>query len=162
MHRLALYPGSFDPFTLGHLDIARRALRFFDALEITVAINPDKTISMPAQERTALIRQTITGIDNLSVCTFNGLIAPHACARGAVALVRGVRTASDFTYEATMAMANRRLCPDLETIYLLSAPDHAHISSSLVRDIARWGGDLAQFVPPAVAAALRRQYGTNT
>ncbi len=161
MSRHALYPGTFDPFTLGHLDIARRALVFFDTLEITVAINPDKATSMPANERAALIQEATIGIENLSVRTFSGLIATYACARGAVALVRGVRTACDFTYEAKMAMANSRLCHGLETVYLLTAPGHAHTSSSLVRDIARWGGELSQFVPPAIAAALRKKHSSN-
>lgn len=161
MSRLAIYPGTFDPFTLGHLDVAQRAARLFDLVEITVAVNPDKTASMPAVERAALIRQVVAGTGNLSVRTFEGLVAPYACARGAAALVRGVRTACDFTYEAKMAMANSRLCQGLETVCLISSPEHAHTSAGLVRDIAQWGGDLAQFVPPVVAEALRRHYATR-
>ena len=158
MARLALYPGSFDPFTLGHLDIAQRALRLFDAVEIIVAANPEKKASMPADVRAALIQEATADIQNLSVRTFEGLVAAYAEARGATALIRGVRSACDVTYEAKMAMANSRLCAELETIFLLTAPAYAHTSSSLVRDIARWGGDLTPFVPPAVAAALRRPY----
>ena len=161
MAHLALYPGSFDPFTLGHLDIARRALRLFDAVEIVVAIHPGKTSFMPAGERVALIREAAMGIENLSVDSLAGLVAPYARMRGATALVRGIRTACDFGAEARMAMANSQLCPGLETVYLLTAPAHAHTSSSLVRDTARWGGNLAPFVPPVVATALHARFSSK-
>ena len=158
MERLALFPGTFDPFTLGHLDIAQRALQLFDAVEIVVAANPDKRTTMPAPDRADLIRQATEGMDGLTVRILEGLIAPYACARGAVALVRGIRSPSDHTYEAKMAVANGTLCPGLETVLLFTAPGHAHTSGSLVREIARGGGDCTPFVPPVVAAALRKHF----
>ena len=162
MSRLALFPGTFDPFTLGHLDIARRALKLFDEVEIIVAVNPEKATMMPAEQRAELIRQATTGISNLSVRTFQGLTALHACAREATALVRGVRSALDFVAEAKMALANRQLCPGLDTVYLVTAPEHAHTSSSLVRDIARWGGNLESFVPPCIADALHCHFAHHS
>ncbi len=161
MTRLALYPGTFDPFTLGHLNIARRALRLFDQVDIIVARNLDKNVMMPIERRASVIRASIENINNLAIRTFEGLIAPYAAARGAIALVRGVRSASDFTYEATMAKANEHLNPSLETVILATAPEYAHISSSLVREVARWGGDLTHFVPPPVAVALADYYNVD-
>ena len=153
---LAIYPGTFDPLTLGHLDIAERALRIFDALEITVAVHADKKALLPASTRADLIRQSTAHLPGISVTTFDGLIAEYAQSRGAAALIRGLRSMSDFDYEHKMAYTNRRLVPDLDTVFFPAAAPHALTSSSLVRDILHWGGDISPFVPPPVAAALRR------
>jgi len=158
MTRLALYPGTFDPFTLGHLDIVRRALALFDDVEIVVAINPDKTTSMRADKRAELIREATAGLPGLSVTILTGLVAHYAARRRASALVRGLRSASDLAGETQMAAANSKLCPGLETVFLLTAPEHAHTSATLVRDIARWGGDLTAFVPANIASTLRKKY----
>ena len=153
--RTALFPGSFDPFTLGHLDVLERALRLFDRVEVTVAVNANKKTLFTADERCELIRASTAHLDGVLVRVFEGLIAEEACRRGAVALVRGLRGVGDLLYEQPMAAANRRLCPGLETIFILPAEAYAQISSTIVRDIHRWGGDAAGFVPAAVVEALR-------
>lgn len=156
---LALYPGTFDPITNGHLDVLARAAKLVDALEVTVAVNAEKKTLFSADERVALIRQCADdiGLTNVTVATFEGLIADYARQRGATALVRGLRQVSDFDYEFRMAFANRRLNPALETVYLMTGEDHAMISSSIVRDVHRWGGDVGLFVPPPVVEALRQK-----
>ena len=151
---LAIYPGTFDPLTLGHLDIAERALRIFDALEITVAVHSEKKALLPASTRAELIRRSTAHLPGISVTTFEGLIAEYAQTRSAVALIRGLRSMNDFDYEHKMAYTNRRLVPDLDTVFFPTAAAHALTSSSLVRDILRWGGDISPFVPTPVAMAL--------
>jgi len=152
--RLALYPGSFDPFTLGHLDIVQRAARLFDRLEITVAVNTSKAALFTVDERCALIRKCVAALPNVSVEPFEGLLVDRARERGAVALVRGLRQLSDFDYEFRMAFANRRLHGDLETVFLMTSEAHALISASIVREIHHWGGDVSSFVPDPVRRAL--------
>ncbi|MCA0269795.1 MAG: pantetheine-phosphate adenylyltransferase [Bacteroidetes bacterium] len=156
---LALYPGTFDPITNGHLDVLARAAPLVETLEVTVAVNAEKKTLFTADERVALIRTCVDdiGLTNVTVATFEGLIADYARQRGATALVRGLRQVSDFDYEFRMAFANRRLNPALETLYLMTGEDHAMISSSIVRDVHRWGGDVGLFVPPPVVEALRRK-----
>ncbi|MBE2186162.1 MAG: pantetheine-phosphate adenylyltransferase [Rhodothermales bacterium] len=156
---LALYPGTFDPITNGHLDVLARAAPLVETLEVTVAVNAEKKTLFTANERVALIRTCVDdiGLTNVTVATFEGLIADYARQRGATALVRGLRQVSDFDYEFRMAFANRRLNPALETLYLMTGEDHAMISSSIVRDVHRWGGDVGLFVPPPVVEALRRK-----
>jgi len=152
--RLALYPGSFDPFTYGHLDIVRRAAVLFDRLEVTVAVNSAKEPLFPAEERCRLIRECVADVEGVTVHPFEGLLVDRARARGAVALVRGLRQLSDFDYEFRMAFANRRLHGDLETVFLMTSEDHALISASIVREIHAWGGDVSSFVPEPVRRAL--------
>ena len=154
---LALYAGSFDPVTLGHLDLIARALALFERVEVTVASNAEKRTLFSAERRVALIRDSARGLDGadrLSVTAFEGLLVDRARDAGAAALVRGIRGAADFEYEMRMAMANRRLLPGLETVFLAPAPEHQFISSSIVRDVFRWGGDPSGFVPAPVARAL--------
>ena len=153
---LAIYPGTFDPLTFGHLDIAERALHIFDAVEITVAVHTTKSALLSAPSRADLVRQSTAHLQGISVTIFDGLIAEYARSQGAVALVRGLRSMNDFDYEHKMAYANRRLVPDLDTIVFPTAAAHALTSSSLVREILRGGGDIGPFVPPPVAAALSR------
>ena len=153
-HRLALYPGSFDPFTHGHLDIVERAARIFDHLEVTVAVNSGKKPFMSPDERVRLIEECVAGFDNVSVSPFEGLLVDHARARGAVALVRGLRQVSDFDFEFRMAFANRRLHDGLETVFLMTSEEHALIAASIVREIHHWGGDVSSFVPEPVLRAL--------
>ncbi len=155
--RLALYPGTFDPVTLGHLDVLERALAVFDRVEVTVAVNASKQTLFSADERVALVHESIAGMDGadrVTVAVFEGLLVDHARACGAVALVRGLRQVSDFDYEMRMAVANRRLAPGVQTVFFPPAEDQAFVAASIVRDIHRWGGDVASFVPPAVARAL--------
>ena len=155
--RLALYPGSFDPITYGHLDILERALRLFDEVEVTVAVNTRKQTLFTVEERCALVEaatQGMEGVERLIVAPFEGLLVDHARARGAVALVRGLRQVSDFDYEFRMAFANRRLAPDVETVLFMTSEEHAFVAASIVREVHYWGGDVSHFVPPPVVEAL--------
>jgi pantetheine-phosphate adenylyltransferase len=155
--KLALYPGTFDPVTLGHLDVLERALRVFDRIEVTVAVNAAKTALFTTDERVALVRESLTGVagaDRVTVAAFEGLLVDHARATGAVALVRGLRQVSDFDYEFRMALANRRLHPDLQTVFLMPGEAHVFVAASIVREIHRWGGDVSSFVPEPVIRAL--------
>jgi pantetheine-phosphate adenylyltransferase len=151
---LALCPGSFDPFTNGHLDIVARAARLFERVEVVVAVNASKQTLLTIEERCDLIRACTAHLENVAVAPFEGLLIDHARAVGAVTLVRGLRQVSDFDYEVRMAFVNRRLHPELDTLFLMPSQDHALIHSSLVREVYRWGGDVSSFVPPPVLEAL--------
>ena len=154
---LALFPGSFDPFTNGHLDILERALRIFDEIEVTVAVNASKVPIFSVEERCALINQSTMHLDGVRVSPFEGLIADYARSKKAVALVRGLRQSRDFEYEHPMALANRHIFSDLETVFFLPAAEVAFLSSSIVRDIYKWGGDVTQLVPGPVRDALQNK-----
>ena len=151
---LALYPGTFDPFTYGHLDVLKRALRLFDEIEVTVAINASKKTLLTIEERCDLIRKCTVDLEGVTVAAFEGLLVDRAQDRGAKALLRGLRQVKDFDYEFRMAFANRKLHPDLETVFLMTSEEYAFISSTIVRDVYRWQGNLAKFVPPPVVQAL--------
>jgi pantetheine-phosphate adenylyltransferase len=157
--RVGLYPGSFDPMTLGHLDIVGRALGVFDRVVVAVLANSAKTPRLPANVRVeviaAAIREAGLPADRVEVATFEGLTVDAARAHGASAIVRGLRSASDFEAELQLAQNNRRLAPELDTLCFITAPEHASISSTLVREIAALGGDVTSMVPPAAATALR-------
>jgi len=157
--QLALYPGSFDPFTLGHLDIVERASRLFDRVEITVAENTSKKTLLSLEDRRRLVTECTAHLSNVTVCSFTGLLAEYAVRQGAGALVRGLRQVSDFEYEFRMAFANRRLAPDVETVFLMTSEQYALVSSSIVREIHHWGGDISSFVPPPVLRALKTAQG---
>ena len=155
--KLALYPGTFDPITYGHLDVLERALKVFDEIEVTVAINAAKKSLFSIEDRVGLVQasvQSVDGADRVRVTAFEGLLVDHARATGAVALVRGLRQVSDFDYEFRMALANRRLHPELQTVFLMPSEDHTFVAASIVREIHHWGGDVSSFVPPVVADAL--------
>lgn len=152
--RVALYPGTFDPFTLGHLDVLERALHLFDRIEVTVAVNADKKSLFSIEERCELIRKCIQHLDRVDVAAHEGLIADRAREAGAIALVRGLRQVSDFDYEMRMALANRELHSGLETVFMPASGTHAFISSTIVRDIHRWNGDVSPFVPEPVVEAM--------
>ncbi len=157
MATLALYPGTFDPVTHGHLDVLARALTLFDRVEVTVAVNASKRTLFSVEDRVGLVQACVADLDahdRVSVTAFEGLLVDHARATGAAALVRGIRQVSDFDYEMRMAMANRRLHPELQTVFLMPAAEHAFVASSIVRDVHRWGGDVSSFVPPVVVEAL--------
>jgi pantetheine-phosphate adenylyltransferase len=150
--RLGVYAGSFSPFTLGHLDIARRAAKLFDRLYIAVMINGAKTPLWSARERCAMIEASLadSGLDNIVVESDGGLLADYAKKRGACALIRGIRDAADLAAETQAFAANRLLNPGLESVFLLSRPELAFISSALVREIAGFQGDLRGLVPEAI------------
>lgn len=152
---LALYPGSFDPFTLGHLDILERACRLFDRVEVTIARNSEKNSFFTTAQRKSLIEDCTIHLDNVDVVIFDGLLADHAVRSGASALVRGLRQVSDFDYEFRMAFANRRLAPQVETVFFMTSEEHALIAASIVREIHRHGGDISSFVPEPVLQAMR-------
>jgi pantetheine-phosphate adenylyltransferase len=151
--KLVLYPGSFDPFTLGHLDIASRALRIFDRLVIAVAAD-GKAAWLPLAERLALVQAAVADLGRCEVVPFHGLLVEEVRRRGAVAVVRGIRSAGDYEHEWSLANVNSRLDPAFETVCLLSRPEFAAISSTLVREVARHGGALDALVPGPVARAL--------
>jgi pantetheine-phosphate adenylyltransferase len=156
--RLALFPGSFDPLTNGHVDIVLRCAHLFERVLIAVLVNPEKKPLFTPDERIAIIRQVFREYPNVEVDTFAGLLVEYARQRRASAIVRGLRAVSDFEYEFQLASMNRHLIPEVETLFLTPAEQYGFISSSLVREISRLGGDVSGFVPPAVAAALQTQW----
>jgi pantetheine-phosphate adenylyltransferase len=156
--RVAVYPGSFDPITRGHEDLIRRALTFADQVIIAVAVNVAKQPLFTLEERVALIKEAVQD-PAVAVRSFDGLLADFARMVGASVIVRGLRAVSDFEYEFQMALMNRNLAPGVETVFLVPAFDLTYLSSSLVREVARFGGDVAQLVHPAVRQALRQKFG---
>ena len=154
---LALYPGTFDPFTFGHRDVLERALRIFDQVEVTVGVNLEKKTLFSTGERTTLVRRCTDDLNGVEVKAYEGLIVDRAQETGAVALVRGLRQVSDFDAEFRMAFANRKMAPELETVFFMTSEEYALISSSMVRDAHRWDGDVSKFVPPPVVDALEQK-----
>lgn len=157
MTRLAVYTGTFDPPTLGHLDIVARAAALFDRLVIGVGANSSKRQALFApEERIAIVRREVAGLGpDIEVLPFEGLAVEFAAALGASAIVRGLRGAADLGFEAPMAGMNRTMAPDIDTVFLVAAPALSAIASSLVKDVAHGGGDVAKFVTAAVAADIR-------
>jgi len=155
--RIAVYPGSFDPVTKGHEDLIRRSLAFLDRVVVAVAVNVAKQPLFTLEERVGLIRETVR-LPGVEVQSFDGLLVEFARRIGASVIVRGLRAVSDFEYEFQMALMNRNLDPKLETVFLVPAFDLTYLSSSLVREVARFGGDVSQLVHPAVQQALKRKF----
>jgi pantetheine-phosphate adenylyltransferase len=159
MTRIALFPGSFDPPTKGHEDLIRRSLALADRVLVAVAANSAKQPLFTVEERLGMLRAAIGAEPRISVQTFEGLLADFAKRAGAAVVVRGLRAVSDFEYEFQMALMNRQLHPSLETVFLVPAVDLTYLSSSLVREVARYGGDVSALVHPKVAEALARRFG---
>ena len=157
MKPTAVYPGTFDPVTNGHLDLVERGRRHFDRLVISILSNEDKEPVFTVEERVALIEEAIEPWDNVSVESFDGLLVDYARRIGASVILRGLRAISDFEYELQMAMMNRRLAPELETVFLTPSEAYSYVSSRLVREVARLGGNVDGLVPPNVALALERR-----
>ncbi len=157
MSLIAVYPGTFDPITNGHVDLVQRARRIFDRVIVAVACNAGKAPAFGMAQRMELTRGALAGVDGVEVCGFDTLVVDFLRVRGARVLIRGLRAVSDFEYEFQLASMNRRLDPEIETMFLTPAERYAYISSSLVREIAFLGGDVSPFVPQAVAAALRER-----
>jgi len=158
MTRIAVYPGSFDPPTRGHTDLVGRCLALADRVIVAVAKNSTKQPLFSLEERLAMLRAAIGDNPRISFASFDGLLVEFAKREGATLIVRGLRAVSDFEYEFQMAMMNRHLLPGLETVFLVPPEDATYLSSSLVREIARYGGDVSEFVHPAVADALARRF----
>lgn len=155
--RIALYPGSFDPIHYGHMDIAQRAATLFDRLILAVYARPNKALFFSAEERVELARAVLKDFANIEVCVYTGLTVTFARSVGAHTLVRGLRVISDFELEYQMALTNRQLCPEVETICLMTRQDHAFISASVTKEVFMAGGDISSMAPPLVAQALARK-----
>ncbi|MFT5539971.1 MAG: pantetheine-phosphate adenylyltransferase [Alphaproteobacteria bacterium] len=163
--RTGVYPGTFDPITLGHLDIIKRALRVVDHLIIAVASNDGKGPVFSIEERVAMVREDVKDLAQngatIEVAQFDGLLVGFAENAGASLIIRGLRAVSDFEYEFQMVGMNSRLAPDIETVFLMASDRHQFISSRFVKEICRLGGDISQFVTPEVAAHLKTHYGNS-
>jgi len=156
----ALYPGSFDPITYGHLDVLQRARKVFDQLTVAVVENPRKTPLFSAEERRRLVEESLreVGIDDVPVITYSGLLIECAKRLGVGAIVRGLRATSDFDYEFQMALTNRDLDSDIETVFFMTAGVYSFLSSSIVKEVKRYGGDVSKFVPRCVERALEKKF----
>lgn len=154
MHSTVIYPGTFDPITNGHADLIARAQRLFPRVIVAVAERLDKQPAFTLEKRVALVESVVSGFANVEVVSFTGLLIDFAKAQNASVILRGLRAVSDFEFEFQLASMNRKLNPDIETVFLTPSEQHAYISSSLVREIATLGGDVSDFVNPAVAQAL--------
>lgn len=153
--KIAIYPGSFDPITKGHLDVLKTAAEIFDKVIIAVLINPSKKGAISVEERVELIKASIEGIDNVEVDSFEGLTVEYAKKRGAKIIIRGLRAVSDFEYEMQLSQTNSALSADIKTIFLTTRPKYNFISSSTVKEIAFMGGDVSKFVPEVVNEYLK-------
>lgn len=160
MTRIAIYPGSFDPVTLGHEDIIRRSLQLVDKVIVGVAVNIAKEPLFSLDERVDMLQTVLAGESRIEITALDGLLAEFARKRKATVVIRGLRAVSDFDYESQMALMNRQLYPELETVFLIPALHLTYLSSSLVREIARLRGDVSAFVHPAVGTALKQRFGT--
>ena len=160
--RTAIYAGSFDPITRGHEDLVKRSLEFVDRLVVAVATNVAKQPLFSVEERVELIRAALNDRDRIEVRQFSGLLVDFAREVKAQLLIRGLRAVSDFEYEYQMALMNRHLSPGLETVFMVPSLDTTYISASLVREVARFGGEIGDLVHPSVAAALHEKYGARS
>lgn len=155
--RIAIYPGTFDPVTFGHIDIIKTAAKMFDEVHVAIANNTGKKPLFTTQERLKFMQMATKSIPGVKVETFNGLVVNFARKKSARAMVRGIRAVSDFDYEFQMALANQKLESEIHTIFVMPSEDHFYISSRLIKEIAQFGGDVSRFVPPFVESRLRQK-----
>jgi pantetheine-phosphate adenylyltransferase len=155
--KIAVYPGSFDPITNGHLDVIERASRLFDRVIVAVIKNPDKTPHFSFKDRRAMLEASVPHCDNVAVEDFDGLLVEYVRGKKACAVVRGLRAVSDFDYEFQMALTNRRMAPEIETVFLMTDYRYSYLSSSFVKQIAGLGGDVSGLVPAAVVVHLKKR-----
>ena len=156
--RKVIYPGSFDPVTYGHIDIIKRARDLFDAVVVTVAVNPSKSALFTTEERVHFIKESVKEFNNIYVDSFNGLVVDHAKSVGASGIIRGLRAISDFEFEFQMALMNRKLASDIATIFLMPHEKYTYLNSSIVRNLASLKGDVSDFVPKVVQQALKKKF----
>ena len=157
----AIYPGTFDPFTLGHLDVLKRAAVLFDEVIVSVAKSSSKNTMLSLEERTGIITESAAGIKNCSIESFDGLLVNYAKEKNAGVIIRGLRAISDFEYEFQMALTNRKIAENIETVFLMPGEKYSFISSTLVREIAKYGGDVSEFVPEAALKIIRSKYSKS-
>ncbi len=157
-HLRAIYPGSFDPVTKGHVDIVHRGITMVDELLVAVLENPAKQSLFTAEEREEMLRECVGGIPGVSIGRFNGLLVDYAEKMGCRTILRGLRAISDFEYEFEIALMNRRLNPNLDTLFLMPSEEHVFVSSRIAREVARFGGDLSSLVPEAVHHRLQSRF----
>ena len=153
----AMYPGSFDPVTYGHLDIIRRAASMWDHLYVAVLNNTSKTPLFTVEERVEMIRDSLKDLENVTVCSFSGLTIDFAKELGAHVIVRGLRAVTDFEYELQMAQTNRKMAPDIDTVFLCTSLEYAYLSSSITKEVASFNGDISAFVPEEVAKKIKEK-----
>ena len=156
---IAMYPGRFDPVTIGHVDIVRRASKIFD--RVIIAVAESRSALFSTEERRALFEQSIVDVDNAEVITFSGLTVDEANARGATVLVRGMRAITDFTNAFDQALMNRKMAPEVESVYLMTAAEHMFLSASRVRELAGFGRDVSDLVPPGVGQAIVEKFAVR-
>ena len=159
--KLAICPGSFDPVTNGHLHIVSRAAAMFDRVIVVVMANQNKQPLFSAAERVELLRRATADMPNVEIETYDGLLAEYAREKQASVIVKGLRAMSDFEYEFQMALTNRKLNPDVETVFLATSAEHMYLSSSLVKQVAKLGGDIHEFVPTCIVKDILEKYGRN-
>lgn len=159
--KLAICPGSFDPVTNGHLHIVSRAAAMFDRVIVVVMANQNKQPLFSAEERVELLRRATADMPNVEIETYDGLLAEYAREKQASVIVKGLRAMSDFEYEFQMALTNRKLNPDVETVFLATSAEHMYLSSSLVKQVAKLGGDIHEFVPTCIVKDILEKYGRN-
>ena len=158
---IAIYPGSFDPFTHGHMDIAQRGLEIFDTIIIAVSNNSEKNSLFSAAERVDMLMSLTEGNSRLRVETFDGLLVNYVVSKKARVILRGLRAVTDFEFEFQLAQMNHTVCEQVETLFMMTSPKFAYLSSSIVKEVGRLGGDISKFVPPLVREELMKKFGQS-
>lgn len=155
--KIAVYPGTFDPITYGHIDLIKRASRIFDKVIVAVAHNKPKGTLFSVRERVAMLKDAVKGMENVVIDDFDGLVVKYVKEQGSAVMIRGLRMLTDFEYEFQMALTNRKLASDIETIFMMPHEEYSYISSKLIKEAAVLGADLTSFIPKACAAALKKK-----